>query len=59
MDLIPPSQSYQSPARDVLEVIEVGGEEVNGDDEDEDVIVGEEHAEEVDEEAGCGDVSTW
>lgn len=35
VDLIPPPQPDQSPARDVLQVVEVRGEEEHGDDEDE------------------------
>lgn len=36
--LVPPPQPDQSPACDVLQVIEVGGEEKHGDDEDEDAV---------------------
>lgn len=34
--LVPPAQAHEAPAGDVLEVIEVGGEEEDRDDEDED-----------------------
>jgi len=37
--LIPPAQSHQPSARDVLEVVEVHGEEDHGDDEDQDAVV--------------------
>ena len=36
VDLVPPSQTDQPPAGDVLEVVEVRGEKKDGDDEDED-----------------------
>jgi hypothetical protein len=52
--LVPPAQSDQAPAGNVLEVVEVDGEEQDGDDEDEDEVAGEElQAEEVDEERCC------
>ena len=47
VDFIPPAQPHKPPSRDVLEVVEVAGEEEDGDDEDEDEVGGEEQAEEV------------
>jgi hypothetical protein len=47
--LVPPAQADEPPPRDVLEVVEVGGQEQDGDYEDEDEVGGEEaEAEEVD-----------
>lgn len=55
VNLVPPPQPDQAPSRDVLEVVEVGGEEEDGYDEDEDEVGGEEaEAEEVNEEGCCG-----
>ena len=34
VDLVPPAQSHQSPSGNVLEVVEVGGEQEAGEDED-------------------------
>lgn len=45
---IPPSQPNQATTGDVFEVVEVCGEEEDRDDEDEDEVLGEEEAEEVD-----------
>ena len=53
VDLVPPSQAYEAAASDVLEVVEVGGEQQDGDDEDEDEVGCEKDAEQVDEEGGC------
>lgn len=39
VDLVPPAQSDQPTASDVLEVVEVDGEEEEGEDEDEDAGV--------------------
>ncbi|RDW67836.1 hypothetical protein BP6252_09232 [Coleophoma cylindrospora] len=36
IDFVPPAQAHEPPAGDVLEVVEVDGEEEDGDDEDED-----------------------
>jgi hypothetical protein len=52
--LVPPAQSDQAPSGNVLEVVEVDGEEQDRDDEDEDEVAGEElQAKEVDEERCC------
>jgi hypothetical protein len=49
INLVPPAQSDQAPSSNVLEVVEVDGEEQDGDDEDEDEVGGEElQAKEVD-----------
>lgn len=51
IDLVPPAEPDEPAAGDVLEVVEVGGEDEHGDDEDEDEARGEEpEAEEVDEQ---------
>ncbi|KAK3208580.1 hypothetical protein GRF29_77g1131578 [Pseudopithomyces chartarum] len=56
VDLVPPAQSDEAAAGDVLEVVEVGGQQEDGDDEDEDEVGGEEaQAEEVGEEGCCGE----
>ena len=52
VDFVPPAQADEAPAGDVFEVVEVGGQEQDGDDEDEDEVGGEEKTEEVDEEGG-------
>lgn len=52
VDLVPPAQADEAATRNVLEVVKVGGEEENRDDEDHDQVVDEEHAKEVDEEGG-------
>ena len=53
VDLVPPAEPHKPTAGDVLEVVEVGGEDEHGEDEDEDERAGEEpEAEEVDEEGG-------
>ena len=53
VDLVPPAEPHEPAAGDVLEVVEVGGEDEHGEDEDEDEGAGEEpEAEEVDEEGG-------
>lgn len=52
VNLVPPAQADEAAARNVLEVVEVRGEQEDGDDEDEDEVGGEEaQTEEVDEEA--------
>jgi len=57
VDLVPPAQTDEPSACDVLEVVEVDGEEQDGYDEDEDEVGGEElEAEEVDEEGCCIDL---
>ena len=47
IDFVPPAETNETPAGDVFEVVEVGGEEEDGDDEDEDagwvLDWGEEH----------------
>jgi hypothetical protein len=53
VDLIPPSQTHQPAASYVLEVVEVEGEEDDGQDEDEDEVAGEPETEYVDQEACC------
>lgn len=50
IDLVPPPQSHQASTRYVLEVVEVHGKEDDGDDEDEDEVVCEYHAQEIDQE---------
>jgi hypothetical protein len=57
VDFVPPAQADEAAPGDVLKVVEVGGQEEDGDDEDEDEVGGEEEAEEVDEEGSWGDVS--
>ena len=52
VDFVPPAEPHETTAGDILEVVEVGGEEEDGDDEDEDEVGGEEEAEQVDEQAG-------
>lgn len=53
VDFVPPAEAYESSAGDVFEVVEVGCQEKDGDDEDEDEgAVEDEAAEEVDEEGG-------
>lgn len=39
VDLVPPAQAHEPAARNVLEVVEVAGEEEDGDDEDHDTVV--------------------
>lgn len=53
IDLVPPAQPDQPPAGNILEVVEVAGEEEDGDDEDQDEVGGKEEAEKVDKEGGC------
>jgi hypothetical protein len=36
VDLVPPSQAYEATTGNVFEVVEIGSEEEDGDDEDED-----------------------
>jgi antitoxin (DNA-binding transcriptional repressor) of toxin-antitoxin stability system len=52
VDLVPPPQPYEPAPCDVLEVVEVGGEQQDRDDEDEHQVLGEEHAEEIDKKRG-------
>lgn len=40
IDLVPPAQAHEAAARDVLEVVKVGGKEEDRDDEDEDAGAG-------------------
>lgn len=52
--LVPPPQPHEPPPGDVLEVVEIRGQEEHGDDEDEHEARGEEpEAEEVDQEGRC------
>lgn len=44
VDLVPPAQADEAPPRDVLEVVEVGREQEDRDDENHDQVVDEEHA---------------
>lgn len=48
VDFVPPAEADQAAAGDVFEVVKVGGEEEDGDDEDHDEVFSEEEAEEVD-----------
>lgn len=50
---VPPAQPDEASSRDVLEVVEIRGQEQDGDDEDEDKVFGELQTEEVHEERGC------
>ena len=59
VDFVPPAQAYEAAAGDVFEVVEVGREQEDGDDEDEDEICGEEHAEQVYEEGDWKVVCQW
>ena len=52
VDLVPPAQADEAAASDVLEVVEVHGQQQDGDDEDHDHVIGKDDAEEVDEEGG-------
>lgn len=45
---IPPAQANQPAAGDVFEVVEIGGKEKDGDDEDQNKVGCEEDAEEID-----------
>lgn len=47
VDFVPPAESYETAAGDVLEIVEVGGEEEDGDDEAEDEVLYEVDADEV------------
>ena len=47
VDFVPPSQTDEAAAGDVFQVVEVDGEEEEGQDEDEDEVGDEEDAEEV------------
>ena len=40
VDFVPPAQADEAAAGDVLQVVEVKGEEEEGEDEDEDAMVG-------------------
>lgn len=40
VDFVPPAQADEAPAGDVFQVVEVGGEEEHGEDEDEDAVFG-------------------
>ena len=53
VDLIPPAQTNETSAGNVLQVVEVHGQQQDGNDEDHDHVVREDDAEEVDEEGGC------
>jgi hypothetical protein len=53
VDFVPPAQPHEAPACNVLEVVEVHGQQQHGDDEDHDEVGGQEaEAEDVDEDAG-------
>ena len=54
VDLIPPAQTDEASTGDVLQVVEVHGQQQDGDDEDHDHVVREDDAKEVDEKGGCG-----
>ena len=47
VDFVPPAESNEAAAGDVFQVVEVDGEEEEGQDEDEDEVGDEEDAEEV------------
>ena len=47
VDFVPPAQADEAAAGDVLEVVEIDGEEQEREDEDEDEVADEENAEEV------------
>lgn len=51
VDFVPPAQADEATAGDVLEVVEVAGEEEDGDDEDHDHAVYYPETKEVDEDA--------
>lgn len=40
VDFVPPAEADKAPAGDVFQVVEVGGEEEHGEDEDEDAVLG-------------------
>lgn len=54
VDLVPPAQADEAAPGDVFEVVEIGGEEEDGDDEDHDHIIYKDEAEEVNQQACCG-----
>lgn len=54
IDFIPPSQADEPSSGDIFQIVEIHCEQDDGDDEDHDEVGCEEHAEEVDEETGCG-----
>lgn len=54
IDFVPPAQTDQSSASDILEIVEVDGQEDDGNDENEDVVFAEVEAEEVGQETCCG-----
>lgn len=58
VDFIPPAQTDQSSASNVLEVVEVHGQEDDCDDEDEDVVFAKVEAEEVGQETCCFEEET-
>ncbi len=39
VDFVPPAETHKTSAGDVFQVVEIGGEEEDGDDEDEDTVV--------------------
>ena len=54
VDFVPPAQPHEPPAGDVLQVVEVGGEDEHSENEDEDEGGCEEpEAKEVDEKGCC------
>jgi hypothetical protein len=52
VDLVPPSETDEATAGNVLEVVEVGGEEEDGDDKDHDHAIEDPETKEVDEYTG-------
>lgn len=53
VDFIPPAQTDQSSAGNVLEIVEIHGQEDDCDDENEDVVFAKVEAEEVGQETCC------
>ena len=52
VDFVPPAESDEAASRNVLEVVEVRGEQEDCGNEDQDEVIGEEDAEEVGQRAG-------
>jgi len=48
VDFVPPSPAHEPSSSDVFEVVEVGCEQEDRDNEDEYVVFGEQEAEEID-----------
>lgn len=53
IDFVPPSQANKPPSSNVFEVVEVDGEQDDGEDENKDEVFGEPEAEYVDQETCC------